>query len=84
MAYFEARDIRKSYRRNGRTTCVLQSLTLEIERGEFVAVVGFSGSGKTTLVSILAGLLAPEGGGVILDGRRMIEPSPERAVVFQT
>ena len=84
MAYFEARDIRKSYRRHGRTTRVLESLTLQIERGEFVAVVGFSGSGKTTLVSILAGLLAPDAGSVILDGRPMTEPSPERAVVFQT
>ena len=84
MAYFEARDIRKSYRRNGLTTRVLESLTLQIERGEFVAVVGFSGSGKTTLVSILAGLLAPDAGSVILDGRPVTEPSPERAVVFQT
>ena len=84
MAYFEARDISMSYRQSGRTTRVLASLTLQIERGEFVAVVGFSGSGKTTLVSILAGLLEPEAGCVILDGRRMTEPSPERAVVFQT
>ena len=84
MAYFEARDIRKSYRRNGRTTCVLEAVTLQIERGEFVAVVGFSGCGKTTLVSILAGLTAAEAGSVILDGRAMTEPSPERAVVFQT
>jgi nitrate/nitrite transport system ATP-binding protein len=84
MAYFEARDISKSYRRKGRTTRVLESLTLPIERGEFVAVVGFSGSGKTTLISILAGLLVPEAGCVLLDGRRMSEPSPERAVVFQS
>jgi nitrate/nitrite transport system ATP-binding protein len=84
MTYFEARNISKSYRRNGRATRVLQSLTLQIERGEFVSVVGFSGSGKTTLVSILAGLSAPDDGSVILDGRPMTEPSPERAVVFQT
>src|SRR5258708_4046543 len=84
MAYFEATGISKSYGRNGRATCVLESLTLRIERGEFVSVVGFSGSGKTTLVSILAGLAAPDQGFVTLDGRRMTEPSPERAVVFQT
>ena len=63
---------------------VLDSLTLQIEKGEFVSVVGFSGSGKTTLVSILAGLLSPDQGSVTLDGRRMTEPSHERAVVFQT
>jgi nitrate/nitrite transport system ATP-binding protein len=84
MPYFEARDINKSYPRNGRASGVLASVTLQIERGEFVAVVGFSGSGKTTLVSILAGLSAPDEGSVMLDGRRMTEPSAERAVVFQT
>jgi len=84
MAYFEATGISKSFGRNGRATCVLDSLTLQIDRGEFVSVVGFSGSGKTTLVSILAGLLSPDQGSVMLDGRRMTEPSHERAVVFQT
>jgi nitrate/nitrite transport system ATP-binding protein len=83
-AYFEASGITKSYGRAGRTNCVLDSVTLQIERGEFVAVVGFSGAGKTTLVSILAGLSRPEKGSVRLEGRAMTEPSPERAVVFQT
>jgi nitrate/nitrite transport system ATP-binding protein len=84
MAYFEANDIGKSYGRNGNATHVLDSVNLHIERGEFVSVVGFSGSGKTTLVSILAGLLAPDRGTVVLEGRPVTAPSPKRAVVFQT
>jgi nitrate/nitrite transport system ATP-binding protein len=83
MAYFEAHDVAKSYGRAARTS-VLESLTLGIEKGEFVSVVGFSGAGKTTLVSILAGLLLPDRGTVTLDGRPVTEPSPELAVVFQT
>jgi nitrate/nitrite transport system ATP-binding protein len=84
MAYFEAADIDKSYGQ-GETAChVLESLTLRIEPGEFVSVIGFSGAGKTTLVSILAGLLRPDRGSVMVDGRPVTGPSPERAVVFQT
>jgi nitrate/nitrite transport system ATP-binding protein len=84
MAYFEAKGIGKSYGQNGTATHVLDSVDLSIERGEFVSVVGFSGSGKTTLVSILAGLLEPDRGSVLLEGRPAAGPSPKRAVVFQT
>jgi nitrate/nitrite transport system ATP-binding protein len=84
MAYFEANGICKSYGRNESATHVLESVDLCIERGEFVSVVGFSGAGKTTLVSILAGLLAPDRGAVVLEGRPAAGPSPKRAVVFQT
>jgi nitrate/nitrite transport system ATP-binding protein len=84
MAYFEANDISKSYGRGDGATHVLESVNLHIERGEFVSVVGFSGSGKSTLVSILAGLLPPDRGTVVLEGRTAAGPSPKRAVVFQT
>jgi nitrate/nitrite transport system ATP-binding protein len=84
MAYFEANDIAKSYGAGATATHVLESLTLGIEKGEFVSIVGFSGAGKTTLVSILAGLLSPDRGSVALDGKPVKGPSPERAVVFQT
>jgi nitrate/nitrite transport system ATP-binding protein len=84
MAYFEANDISKSYAGRGAATHVLESVTLRIEAGEFVSVVGFSGAGKTTLVSILAGLVLPDRGSVVLAGRPVTGPSPERAVVFQT
>src|SRR5882724_6925953 len=84
MAYFEARGIAKSYGKGQHATNVLETLDLEIDRGEFVAVVGFSGAGKTTLVSILAGLLQPDRGEVVLDGSTVKGPGPERGVVFQT
>jgi nitrate/nitrite transport system ATP-binding protein len=84
MAYFEANDICKAYGRGDTATHVLESVNLHIERGEFVSVVGFSGAGKSTLVSILAGLLSPDRGTVVLEGRPAAGPSPKRAVVFQT
>jgi nitrate/nitrite transport system ATP-binding protein len=83
MAFLELRNVRKGYGPAGRRTEVLGGIDLAIEKGEFVSIVGFSGSGKTTLISILAGLLAPDSGDVLLGGKPVRGPGRERAVVFQ-
>jgi nitrate/nitrite transport system ATP-binding protein len=62
---------------------VLCDVDLRVAEGEFLAIVGFSGSGKTTLVSLMAGLLAPDAGQVLLAGRPIVGPGPDRGVVFQ-
>ncbi len=61
----------------------VHELNLDIERGELVALLGPSGCGKTTLLRIVAGLLRPSHGEVLLDGHPSLEPSREKAVVFQ-
>ena len=63
---------------------VLQDINLQVEEGEFVAIVGFSGAGKTTLISLLAGLIKADRGGVIFRGKEVDGPGPERGVVFQS
>ena len=55
---------------------VLKDITLAIESGQFVAVLGFSGTGKTTLVNLVAGLTAPDSGAVTFKGAPVAEPSP--------
>jgi nitrate/nitrite transport system ATP-binding protein len=75
--------VAKSHSNGQRTTEVLSGISLQIEPGEFVAIVGFSGAGKSTLISLLAGLTKPTSGKVLFEGREVEGPSPERGVVFQ-
>ncbi len=62
---------------------VLNSVELRIAEGEYIAVIGHSGCGKSTLLNVIAGLLPATMGGVVLEGREVSEPGPDRAVVFQ-
>ena len=80
--HLELRHVTKSYG----STEVLADINLSIEEGEFVALIGFSGSGKTTLMSILAGLIEPDAGELILRGKpaNSAGPGPDRGVVFQS
>jgi nitrate/nitrite transport system ATP-binding protein len=61
----------------------LDNVNLKIGDGEFVSLIGHSGCGKSTVLNIVAGLLRATTGGVVLEGREVNEPGPERAVVFQ-
>lgn len=65
------------------TFTALQAVDLKIGRGEFVSLIGHSGCGKSTVLNIVAGLTQATSGGVILNGKEVREPGPERAVVFQ-
>lgn len=61
----------------------LQKVNLKIEKGEFISLIGHSGCGKSTVLNIVAGLHQATEGGVVLNGKEVNEPGPERAVVFQ-
>ncbi|GAA6156588.1 MAG: nitrate ABC transporter ATP-binding protein [Alphaproteobacteria bacterium] len=84
MAFLELKDVSKSYGEGDQFTEVLSGIDLEVEEGEFVAIVGFSGSGKTTLISSIAGLVMPDKGTVSLKGKEIKGPGPDRGLVFQS
>ena len=83
MAFLEISRADKGYGPKWNRTEVLADINLEVERGEFIAIVGFSGAGKTTLVNLLSGLAFPDKGSVTLDGKPVTGPGPERGLVFQ-
>jgi nitrate/nitrite transport system ATP-binding protein len=62
---------------------VLTDITVDVEKGEYVSIIGHSGCGKSTLLNIVAGLTSASRGGVLVEGRQVDEPGPDRAVVFQ-
>ncbi len=68
---------------SGETLCAIDGLDLEVRSGELLAVVGPSGCGKSTLLAIVAGLLRPTAGRVMLDGRVVTRPGRDRGMVFQ-
>lgn len=61
----------------------LKNVNFQIEEGEFISLIGHSGCGKSTVLNLVAGLHLPTDGGVIVDGREVAGPGPDRAVVFQ-
>jgi len=82
-AYLKIDHVDKSFSRGSAETEVLKDITLGIEKGEYVSIIGHSGCGKTTLLNIVAGLTRASIGGVLLEEREVDEPGPDRAVVFQ-
>jgi NitT/TauT family transport system ATP-binding protein len=80
------RDLSKTYfdPYAGAHVTAVQEVSLEVQQGEFVSIVGPSGCGKTTLLNMIAGFIPASGGEILLDGRAVDGPGPERGVVFQS
>src|SRR6266567_6470411 len=83
MAFLELKNVSKGYGANGSRSEVLHNINLQIEKGEFVAIVGFSGAGKTTLINLITGLLKPDSGTARLNDLEITGPGPDRGIVFQ-
>ena len=83
MAFIEIEDLSKSFHTAAGTRPVLRNITLGIERGEFVSIVGAMGSGKSTLLSLLSGLTQPDTGTVTVGGTPTRGVRSDAAVVFQ-
>ncbi|WP_176084709.1 nitrate ABC transporter ATP-binding protein [Martelella sp. HB161492] len=82
-AILELRNVAKSFGAGIHRNDVLSDVSLAVEEGEFIAILGFSGAGKSTLISMLAGLSRPDSGDIRFRGMPVVGPAPERGVVFQ-
>jgi len=81
--YLKIEHVCKTFGRGEARSEVLRDISLEVARGEYIAIIGHSGCGKSTLLNIVAGLTEASSGYVFLEGREVAEPGPDRAVVFQ-
>lgn len=82
-AYLSFEDVGMTFKGANGSFIALRDIHLQIGSGEFVALIGHSGCGKSTLLNIVAGLLRATHGGVLLQGKEVNDPGPDRAVVFQ-
>ena len=82
-AKLKAEHVHTVFTRDGKTTPVLEDISLEVGDGEFVCLLGPSGCGKSTLLSTMAGFLSPTSGEIKIDGEVVRGPDPRRIFVFQ-
>ncbi len=83
MPLIEIKGASKGFGLPGSRTEVLKDINLAVEEGEFVVIVGYSGSGKSTLINLISGLVKPDTGEALIEGRKITEPGPDRGLVFQ-
>jgi len=83
MAFLDARDLSKSFSSAKGPRHVLRGVSLSVEAGEFVSIIGAMGSGKSTLLSLLAGLTVPDSGEIVVDGEAVRGIRLDAAYVFQ-
>ncbi|MEM8659247.1 MAG: ABC transporter ATP-binding protein [Pseudomonadota bacterium] len=82
-AYLDITGMGMEFDTGGEKFRALQNVNLKMAQGEFVSLIGHSGCGKSTVLNIIAGLYRATEGGVAVEGKEVIEPGPDRAVVFQ-
>src|SRR5436853_2522486 len=83
MPFLELKNVSKGFGPSGNRNQILSDINLQIEKGEFVTIVGYSGAGKTTLISMIAGLMQPDSGTMTLNDLEIVAPGPDRGIVFQ-
>ena len=83
MAFIDVSSVSKTFTTGRAARCVLEGVTLSVDQGEFVSIVGFMGCGKSTLLSIIAGLMRPDEGEVRFGGELVRGVRPKTAIVFQ-
>jgi NitT/TauT family transport system ATP-binding protein len=83
MTKLQAKNIVKHFDHNGNSVVALDGINLNVEEGDFVCIVGPSGCGKSTFLNIVAGLEKPDSGEILLNGKPIFTPGPDRTMVFQ-
>ncbi|MDB0439917.1 ABC transporter ATP-binding protein [Clostridioides difficile] len=83
MSILQVIDLKKYYGRNSNITKALDGVSLSVEKGEFISIVGTSGSGKSTLLNMMGGLDNPTSGNVIIRGKDLSDMNDEQLTIFR-
>jgi nitrate/nitrite transport system ATP-binding protein len=83
MSYIDIIDMEISFSTPKGTYTAVKDINLKIERGEIISIIGHSGCGKSTIMNAIAGMLTPTRGSVIVNGKNVKGPGPDRGIVFQ-
>lgn len=81
--YVRVEGVTKTFAEVNRAFAALDDVSFSVGKGEFLCLIGPTGCGKSTLLDIIGGFARPDSGRVLVDGQPVIEPGPERGVVFQ-
>lgn len=81
--FLQIEHVNMTFGQGAKQSHVLKDINLQVKQGEFISIIGHSGCGKSTVLNIVAGLLDATGGDVVLDGKEVKGPGPDRSVVFQ-
>ncbi len=79
----QIRNLGKTYKSDKKETVAIDNFNIDIKKGELISIVGPSGCGKTTILRMIAGLMEPTTGTIIIEGRPCTGPGPDRGMVFQ-
>jgi len=83
IPFLELKNVCKGFGEGKDRHEVLKGINLVLEEGDFLAIIGFSGSGKSTLISLISGLIKSDSGEILLKGKPITGPGPDRGIVFQ-
>jgi nitrate/nitrite transport system ATP-binding protein len=79
----EVKDVTISFKSKGSFFTAVKNIDLSIRKGEIVSIIGHSGCGKSTIMNSISGMVTPSSGEVIVNGKKVTGPGPDRGIVFQ-
>lgn len=83
MSYLKIEDLEIAFKTSKGRYVAVQNINLDIDKGQIISIIGHSGCGKSTIINAIAGMVQPTGGSVLLNGKKVKGPGPDRGIVFQ-